>query len=238
MNRPGVRSSERRLPSILACFIAFAVLAVASPEVARAAGGNSEQARAQFDKASASFALGHYAEAAESFEKAFELRPDSALLYNAAQAHRLAGEEPRALILYQNYLRLYPKAPMRPEAEARVDELKKAIERDRAAATTPPAATSSAAEPKTAATVTETGRTTPGPSAPAAPVVNLRPPVPGSSPPPSLVTQSQPERSQPLTSKPLFWATVAGGVAVVAAVVVVVALGGAKDPLASLGVVK
>ena len=226
-----IRSSGVRLLSIFA--LGLAALVASSPDVARAAGGKAaEQARAYFDKASASFALGHYSDAAENFEKAFEHRPDSALLYNAAQAHRLAGERPRALILYQNYLRLYPKAPMRPEVEARVEELKQAIERDRATATTPPGPTSPGGESKTAATITETGATTA-----AAPVVNLRPPAP-ESPPPSLVTRSQPVRSEPLTSKPLFWVAVAGGAAALAAVVVVVALSGSRDPLASLGVVK
>ena len=108
---------------------------------ARAAGTEPSEARAYFDKATASFALGHYPTAAENFEKAFELRPDSALLYNAAQAHRLAGNKERALTLYQNYLRLYPKAVRRTEVEGRVDDLKKAIERDRQLATSPPTTT-------------------------------------------------------------------------------------------------
>ena len=105
------------------------------------------EARAYFDKATASFALGHYPVAAENFEKAFELKPDPALLYNAAQAHRLAGNKERALTLYQNYLRLYAKAVRRSEVETRVEELKKAIERDRQLATSPPTTTMPSALP-------------------------------------------------------------------------------------------
>ncbi len=118
--------------------------------VAHAAGdgtGSQSEARAAFDKATASFALGHYPVAAENFEKAFELKPDPALLYNAAQAHRLAGNKERAVALYQNYLRLYPKAVRRGEVETRVQELKKAIERDRQLATSPPITTMPSALP-------------------------------------------------------------------------------------------
>jgi len=203
--------------SRVACLLSIPVLAVAlvaglPANVARAA-GDSEEARAFFDKATASFALGHYPVAAENFEKAFELKPDPALLYNAAQAHRLAGNKERALVLYQNYLRLYSKAGKRAEVEARVEELKKAIERDREVATSPPTGTMpSSSLPGAPAPVGEPtgGAFTPAPpatrpgeaTAPAptaggtpvaasgspAPAVDLRPPAPPAAPP-TLVTQ-------------------------------------------------
>jgi tetratricopeptide (TPR) repeat protein len=52
----------------------------------RAQADNVEEARAYVNKATAAYALNHYAVAAENFEKAFELKPDPALLYNAAQS--------------------------------------------------------------------------------------------------------------------------------------------------------
>ena len=73
-------------------------------------------ARRAYDEATAAFGLGHYQEAAEKYETAFSLRPDPALLYNAAQAYRLAGNRPRALELYRNYLRLYPDRQNADEA--------------------------------------------------------------------------------------------------------------------------
>jgi hypothetical protein len=244
MNAPGIRSPAVRLLSI--SVLAVAALVVISPNFARAGGGNAEAARAFFDKASASFALGHYPEAAENFEKAFENKPDSALLYNAAQAHRLAGDKERALILYQNYLRIYTKAPLRAEVEIRVDELKRAIERDRVVATTPPTTTlpSSTApvpapEPPTSSAVAakETTGATSAFSAPPPPAVDLRPSS-ARSPPPVLVTQRREPDAKPLTSKPLFWVAVAGGTVGLIAIVVVLALSGPQDPSASLGVVR
>ncbi|HET6149954.1 MAG TPA: hypothetical protein VFH68_20610 [Polyangia bacterium] len=203
------------------------------PAFARAA-GSSEQARVYFDKASASFALGYYPVAAENFERAFELKPDSALLYNAAQAHRLAGHKERALILYQNYLRLYTRAPLRAEVEARVEELKTAIERDRVVATTPPPSTLASTSAPTRQEVPVAGAT---PVASAAPTVDLRPPAP-SPPLTTLVGQAQPAPSQPLTRKPLFWGAVAGGVVAATVVVLIAVLSGDRNPSPSLGLVK
>src|SRR6185312_16914961 len=88
--------------------VAFVVLAFgvllssATAGAAEAGGSDADEARAYHEKAKAAFALSHYAQAAEFFEKAFELKADPALLYNAAQSHRLAGNKQRALTLYQN----------------------------------------------------------------------------------------------------------------------------------------
>jgi tetratricopeptide (TPR) repeat protein len=229
-------------------------MALCAP-VARGAASDSGEARGYFDKATASFALGHYAVAAENYEKAFELKPDPALLYNAAQAHRLAGNKERAVTLYQNYLRLYAKAVRRTEVEARIEELKKAIKRDHELATSPPTTTLPSsmppASPSTAAA--EPAAPTPTPASPPPPrVASTSPGAPAaSSAPPAIdlkpspaapVLVAQPESGatdkRSLTRKPLFWTAVGGGVAAVVVVVLIVALGGAKDPSPSLGVVR
>ncbi|SRR6266700_4239060 len=254
---PSVRPPSTRR---LCLAIAVVVLTSIASALAGAAGGDPEEARAYFEQATTSFALGHYSEAADSFEKAFQAKPDSALLYNAAQAHRLAGNKERALTLYQNYLRLYPRAPKRAEAEARVAELRTAIEHDHVVATTPPTSTlpssalsgdgkpatdpgtppSDAAGKAGASSPSSAGATTVASAASGARAVDLRPspPSPPSPPASGVAIRAQAEPSQPLTSKPLFWAAVAGALVVVMAVVVVVALGGDKDPAASLGVVR
>jgi hypothetical protein len=105
-----------------------------------AAPTDAEEARAYHEKAKAAFALSHYAQAAEFFEKAFELKSDPALLYNAAQSHRLAGNKQRALTLYQNYLRVYGRDERRAQIDQRIEELKRAIEHDRTEVPVPPPA--------------------------------------------------------------------------------------------------
>ena len=69
-------------------------IALASP---RPAAAEKLDARRHYEKATAAFGLGKYDEAAREYEAAFELKPDPALLYNAAQACRLAGRSARAI---------------------------------------------------------------------------------------------------------------------------------------------
>jgi Tetratricopeptide repeat len=234
-------SLVRALPAAVLC---FALIGLPS-QIVRATSADSEQARGYFDRASAAFALGHYPVAAENFEKAFELKPDPALLYNAAQAHRLAGNKERALTLYQNYLRMYARAGKRAEVESRIEELKKAIERDREVATSPPITTIptpsmpaspgyESGTPASSATAPSSTTSAESPPLPAAVDTN---PAPAS---PVLVGQPEPAVTEKrrLTQKPLFWAAVGGVVAAAVAVVVIVALSGAKDPSPSFGVVK
>jgi len=120
--------------------LAIAVGSVAILAAGRANADDTQDARAYTDKATAAFALTHYGVAAENFEKAFELKPDPALLYNAAQSYRLAGNKQRALERYQSYLRMYG-SEKREEIEKHIEDLKKAIEQDKAVATSPPTGT-------------------------------------------------------------------------------------------------
>ena len=208
-------------------FAFFFVLASAAPR--RAA--SQEDARAYNQKATAAFALGKYAAAADYFEKAFELKPDPALLYNAAQAHRMAGDKERALALYQNYLRVYGGSPgQRADVEKHIDELKKAIEHDKEVATSPPTNT----EPISAAATAETAPPPVAAAAMAPPAAV--PPAPG---PVTLVDQPKSDASNhgSLMQNPWFWLAVGGGAAVVAAILIVALSGGSKDPSPSIGVV-
>jgi tetratricopeptide (TPR) repeat protein len=87
-----------------------------------------EDAKALFDHGAALFALHKFAEAAAVWEQAFEHRPDAAMLFNAAQAHRLAGNKARALELYQSLVRMYgDRCPNRGDVEQRIVELRAAL---------------------------------------------------------------------------------------------------------------
>jgi hypothetical protein len=219
-----------------ACGLAL-VVAAAGP--ARA--GDTEDARAYADKATAAFALAHYGVAADYFEKAFELRPDPALLYNAAQSHRQAGNKERALVLYRNYLRLYAKKDKRAEIEARIDELEKAIAHDRAVQSKPPNSTEPVAggssDPGTTAGPTVTPLTAGTAASAASPPANMTlAPQPPGSPAPTLVAQpAPPAQDDSIVKKPWFWIVTAGGVAAAVTVVLLLSAGGSKDPAPSIG---
>jgi len=229
------------MPRVCRNFVAVAavaaglLLAGGAQAAGKGRAEKAEEAREYLDKATSAFALNRYAAAAENYEKAFELKPDAAVLYNAAQAYRLAGNKARALDLYQSYLRMYGD-DKRAEIEKHIANLKQAIERDHAVATSPPTGTApigGAPAPAAAAagsTIVATPPPAPGapPPAPGAP-----PPVPGApplaQPAPVLVAQPAPASDQgSVVSKPWFWIAVGGVVA--AAVVTSILLAGNRDP--------
>jgi tetratricopeptide (TPR) repeat protein len=247
--------------AMMVCLTAYFLLGPAMS--GRALADNTEEARAYVEKATAAYALNKYTAAAENFEKAFELKPDPALLYNAAQSYRLAGNKERALALYESYLRVYPKDKKRPEIEAHIKQLKTAIEHDRAAATSPPYTTepvgtgSSDARARTSSPPPPPSPEPPKPVAPApvapppAPVTPIasatEPPPAGTAPPPAapaptssssaVLTQSADvgSKDESLTHKTWFWVAVGGGAVAAALVVILLASGGTNPASASLG---
>jgi hypothetical protein len=177
----------------------------------------AEDPKEMFERGMALYALGKYAEAAPLFERAFELKPDPALLYNAAQAHRFMGEKARALELYQSYLRLYGnRIPNHDEVVRLVEQLKQAIASEQQAATSPPVGT-------------QPPEQTPAVVAPA----------PVFTPAPVAIQVSAPDK-KPLTRRAWFWGVVGGGAALVLTGVivgVVVGTRGHADPAATFGTV-
>ena len=84
-------------------------------------------AKLHYDKGTAAYALGDFVEAAYQYEAAFRLKADPALLFNAAQAHRRAGNRRRAMELYQNLLRVFPTAKGHQVARQHLDELRRSV---------------------------------------------------------------------------------------------------------------
>jgi tetratricopeptide (TPR) repeat protein len=130
---------------------------------------SSSEAREHFKKATAHYAIGEFAEAASEYEAAFKAKQDPALLYNAAQAHRLAGHQEKALVLYRNFVQLYPSEPNIAEVRMQIDKLREAIAVADKAKTAPPTGT---AEPRPP--VAE-GRAAPAPTPTPAPVEEKQP---------------------------------------------------------------
>jgi hypothetical protein len=238
-----------------------ALLSFASP--GRALADTNDEARAYLERAKAAFALSHYAQAAEYFEKAFELKSDRALLFNAAQSHRLAGNKERALALYQNYLRVYGNDEKAAQIEQRIEELKRAIERDRkempaspppgwpggvppgkgpAAMTPPPGASAAPLEPPNPppaapgpAPVEPLARNAGSSAPPSAPNPGDTQPTGGAAPVLTKSASPGEAESTPLTHKPWFWGVVGGGVAVAVVTVLIIAMSKTNDPSPSFG---
>jgi tetratricopeptide (TPR) repeat protein len=224
-----------------ACWRALVIAAVvlALRPAAEAAPAN-EDARRTTEEATAAFGLGRYAEAAQRYEAAFALRPDPALLYDAAQAYRLAGSKARALELYRNYGRLYPDGRNAGDARSHVAALQKAIEDER-----PPtdmARPPGSAAPPSAGAPQASGTVAPLPASPASPPDGrpMPPPVetpmpvaplPAAAPAPgnanlSLVArprQTRANEKKSVTQQTWFWVAVGVGAAIVATTAIVLA---------------
>lgn len=102
----------------LVCFVALS----------SAASADVEEARRHYERGTALYDLRRFAEAAREYEKAFEEKPDPALLFNIGQAYRFAHDYPNAIGAYRMYLRRLPETSNRAEVEGRIAELQRALD--------------------------------------------------------------------------------------------------------------
>lgn len=151
--------------------------------VAPARADKAVDARTLFEAGNTHFAVGEFEAAGEKYQEAYKLKPDAALLYNAAQAFRLAGKVDRALVLYKNYVLFYPKARNIDEVRKVIVSLEEARTSVEKAKTAPPVDTAQVGSDRTRAkqpdrvattsttttqprTTTSTTTTTPPPTTP------------------------------------------------------------------------
>jgi hypothetical protein len=84
---------------------------------------NVDAAREHYQKGKRAYDVGHFAEAAREYELAYAAKDDPALLFDLAQAQRMAGDRIAAVLAYKAYLRNAPDAADRAEVEQRIQEL-------------------------------------------------------------------------------------------------------------------
>jgi tetratricopeptide (TPR) repeat protein len=136
------------------------------------------QAREHFEKGTRLYELGHFDEAIKEYETAYQLKNDPTLLFNVAQAHRLAGQHQQALFNYRSYLHKVPNASNRDEVERLIVELQKRLDQ--------PTPSATKAEPTPAV---EPDRPTPPATSPVTPT-----PAAAQSAPSAVVTSPAPDR--------------------------------------------
>src|SRR3954466_11865360 len=88
--------------------VVSALVAAAPARAADAPDDRVAQARSLLQEANAQYAVGECLQGAEKYQAAYKLKPAPALLYNAAQSYRMAGNNEKALLLYKNYVMFYP----------------------------------------------------------------------------------------------------------------------------------
>jgi len=194
-----------------------------------------------FQQAQALYAVGKYDEAALEFEDAFLSKPDPALLFNAAQSYRLAGNKSKALLLYRNYAKLYPSAPERDAVQKQIKVLEGTGSAGAALGAPPAPAAPVATTEEKAAPIASAAPQTPREGAPRMPslAVSTSPPAP----PPTITAvpvadhdHHHDERTSgrvPIYRRPWVWVAAAAIVAAGAFGIAIIATGDTY-PTASL----
>jgi hypothetical protein len=193
---------------------------------------DASDAKTHYQKATAHYAVGEYHDAAMEYEAAYKAKQDPALLYNAAQSHRLANDNQKALLLYKNIVKLHPTSKYAAESKDRIEKLEQAIATTQSPPNQPApvqlGGTGAAPPPAASVPVQPIARPTPG----AVPPPAAPPPAaaPGPAPAATLTATAPPPPSgaTPIYGKWWFWA--GAGVVVVGAIVAVVALSGSTKP--------
>jgi Tetratricopeptide repeat len=92
-------------------------------------------------KGARAYDLGHYREAVNEFESAYQLKDDPAILFNIGQAYRAAGDYASAVTAYKSYVRNLPKSERRRDVVARIHELETVLAAQQKAQAGPPEGT-------------------------------------------------------------------------------------------------
>jgi hypothetical protein len=216
---------KKRL-SFLAALAAVVLLAGGA---ARA--DDAGDAKVHYQKATAHYAVGEYKEAASEYEAAYKAKQDPALLYNAAQSHRLAGDNQKALLLYKNIVKLHPSSKYAVESKDRIEKLEQAIATTQSPPNSPAPvdANAAAAAPPPASAPVQPIAPAAAPAAAPPPAVQPVPPT-GAAPAATLTTTPGPaenDSNNSIVGKWWFWAGI--GVVVVGGVVAAVALSGGSS---------
>ena len=110
----------------LAVLVLLAGVAAADPTA-------KDQAKAHFKQGKAFQDVGAFAKAAVEYKTAYDLDPRPEMLFNIAQAYRLAGDKQSAVDYFQKYLAAQPSGPGANEARIHIAELTKQLEEEAAA---------------------------------------------------------------------------------------------------------
>src|SRR5688572_9411424 len=120
-----------------ACILPIAVVFLLAAPPAQAE-DDSAVAKRHFIEATKAFRLGEFSRAVEEYRAAYNAKPEAPILYNIAQAYRLAGNLQQALFFYRSYLHSLPNAENRDEVTGRIAAIDEQLKAEKATVTQPP----------------------------------------------------------------------------------------------------
>jgi tetratricopeptide (TPR) repeat protein len=199
--RVPIDSAERvsRLPAphavvtVLMPALIGALLLVAAPARAQMTQAQKDEVKMHYQRATRAYDLQKYLEAIDEYQKAYEISGDPPMLYNIAQAYRLADQPGEAARYYRRFLQRMPNARNRDDVERKIADQEKIAEaRKKVEPATPPPPTTPTKPP---------------------PIVEVKPP-----PPPPTTTPTAPVTPPPPPPEPsharavVGWSLLAAGV--------------------------
>jgi tetratricopeptide (TPR) repeat protein len=141
-NRPG-RIVPRAVvaASLPLVYLALGVLLLAAPRsaLAQMTQAQKDEVKLHYQRATRAYDLQKYLEAIDEYQKAYEISGDPPMLYNIAQAYRLADQPAEAARYYRRFLQRMPNARNREDVERKIaDQEKLAEQRKKVEPVTPP----------------------------------------------------------------------------------------------------
>jgi len=94
----------------------------------------ADPAREHYERGLAKYNLAEFDAAIVEFKASYELSHAPRLLFNIAQAYRLKKDYESALYFYNTYLRADPNPPNLDDVDAKIDEMKRALDEQHKAA--------------------------------------------------------------------------------------------------------
>ncbi len=123
MTRFSLGGTTLRLCSILSAALLLTVWIKPGPVNAQ----ENPAYQAAYERASASFSEGRFAECAEEFRQAFNIEPRGSLLFNIGTCYEKAADIPNAIISFQRFIEAVPTSPKRPAVQRHLGELQAQI---------------------------------------------------------------------------------------------------------------
>jgi tetratricopeptide (TPR) repeat protein len=146
--------------------IGVLLAAASAPAEAQMTQAQKDEVKLHYQRATRAYDLQKYQEAIDEYQKAYEISGDPPMLYNIAQAYRLADKPDEAVRYYRRFLQRMPNARNREDVERKIaDQEKLADQRKKVEPVAPPAPPQTTKPP---------------------PIVEVKPPPPVVTPPPQL----------------------------------------------------
>ena len=187
------RATPHAVVASLAPILLGALLLVAPRSAhAQMTQAQKDEVKQHYQRATRAYDLQKYLEAIDEYQKAYEISGDPPMLYNIAQAYRLADQPADAARYYRRFLQRMPNARNREDVERKIaDQEKIAEQRKKSEPVTPPQQ--------------------PPPTTKPPPIVEVKPPPPPTTPTPPLTPPPPPPETSHARSV-VGWSLLAAGV--------------------------